>query len=489
MAPRTSPWRTIGIPSRYRFSFDSGEDWHSYHQWFAIYENYYAKEFDIPYKPINKTNTFPEPPVGWMTWYSVKFDASEATVLRNTRWQSEHLRDYGANCIWVDWEWYHGDFLGVGEPGVDTFNPSTKRYPHGLKYISDAIRESGLIPALWIGATNDPGKNPMLQKHPEWILANSKEWCGQWWLDLSHPGTIREYIPAVFRQILDWGFEAIKWDCIPTTLSILDQHHASFHDPKQSSEEAFRQAVKAARATIGDNHYLLLCAGVNHRTLTFAMDLFDAARIGGDVFNWNEFLAASVARFARYQCFHNVVWYDDLDNVVLREEFNDIEQARSRATFVSLAGVPFTLGDDLPELDAGRVDILKRTIPVLDCHPMDIRSTTIDLATVILNQSIARRFENWNVVDVFNTTGAEKQVRIDLAGDLHLETGAGIQYVVYDFWGKRALGVRDAFVDLTLPPHGSKVLSDTQAAPPPADRVDLPARVPRRGGPARGGMG
>ena len=43
----------------------------------SIAENVYANKFDISYKPINKNSTFKNPPVGWMTWYAVKFDAGE----------------------------------------------------------------------------------------------------------------------------------------------------------------------------------------------------------------------------------------------------------------------------------------------------------------------------------------------------------------------------------------------------------------------------
>ena len=64
-------------------------------------------QYHINYTPLNKNSTFSKPPVGWMTWYSVGFDACEETVLKNARWMSENLKKYGADCIWVDWEWCH----------------------------------------------------------------------------------------------------------------------------------------------------------------------------------------------------------------------------------------------------------------------------------------------------------------------------------------------------------------------------------------------
>lgn len=47
----------------------------------------YARSFDIDYKRVNPHSTFKTPPVGWMTWYAVQFDAGEKTVLENVQWR------------------------------------------------------------------------------------------------------------------------------------------------------------------------------------------------------------------------------------------------------------------------------------------------------------------------------------------------------------------------------------------------------------------
>ena len=102
-------------------------------------ENVYSTLYGVNYSPINKNTTFKKPPVGWMTWYAVKFDASEKTVLENARWLSENLKKYGANSVWVDWEWYHKDMKGVRDDGCDVFHPDPEKYPNGLKCVSDEI--------------------------------------------------------------------------------------------------------------------------------------------------------------------------------------------------------------------------------------------------------------------------------------------------------------------------------------------------------------
>lgn len=426
----------------------------------TIHENYFARKFAVPYRPVLGETQFKTPPIGWMTWYAVKFNASEKMVLDNARWQAEHLGSYGANCIWVDWEWYHSKLdTNVPEhPDINTFCPDPRRYPNGMKYVADEIRKLGLVPAIWIGPTNDPNRNAFLIEHPDCILAEQPSWCGRWWLDPSHPEVIKTFIPKVFRQLLDWGYEAFKWDIISQSLWVADQYHARFRNPALTSDAALRGLVQAARDVIGPSRYMLSCSGHMFRDITLAIDLFDGGRIGGDIFNWEEYIKQAVERAFTYLHFNNILFYADLDNVVIRDEFNTMDQATSRVSFTALTGTPVTLGDHLPALQPGRVELLRRIMPVLDIHPMDLDEHTLDAGLAVLNLVVAKPYEQWNVIDVFNTTGAARHVRIDLATDLHLAAGNGESYLVYDFWQKRFLGTHDRALELDLAPFASAVL-------------------------------
>ena len=231
----------------YRFEVSSGGCDFARGFSIRIIPRVYERRFGVPFRPINKRNTFPAPPAGWMTWYAVQFDAGEQTVLDNAAWQAEHLHDFGATAIWVDWEWYHGNMSGRGEPDADSFHPDPRRYPNGLKPVADRIRQLGLIPALWIGFTNDPTENAFVRAHPEAVLVHRPAWCGQYFFDLTHPAYLEQFLPAALAQLTEWGFAALKWDCLPVTLQNLDQEHSCLYDPELSSEDALRQAVGKAR--------------------------------------------------------------------------------------------------------------------------------------------------------------------------------------------------------------------------------------------------
>ncbi|OGV33687.1 MAG: hypothetical protein A2020_05175 [Lentisphaerae bacterium GWF2_45_14] len=364
-------------------------------------------------------------------------------------------------CFWVDWEWNHQAFDGLGQEGVDTFTPRKEAYPNGLASVAEQIEKLGLIPVLWIGATNDGQQNHLLKQHPEWLLAHKPEWCGQWWIDPSHPGIVAEYIPAVFKQILKWGFKAIKWDCFPTAFTICDSFHSKFHNPDISTDTAMRNVVKAARKTVGTDVYMLSCSGNTERDVTFAMDQFSAARIGGDIFGWSDFIANSIERVFLFYLWHNIAFYADGDNLVLRSEFNSLGQARSRVSFYGLAGLPVTIGDNLADLDEARIDMLKRIIPVADIHPMDIQQKRRGNGYVLVNLAVCKEFGNWNVVGILNTKEEMLELNVRLESDLHIDTHNVQCYAVYDFWKDEFMGIHGDALHVSVAPMDTAVLCIT----------------------------
>ena len=432
-----------------------------------VYRDIYEKRFPIQYKPYNKDCTFSTPPAGWMTWYAVKFGACEEKVLENARWVADNLKKYGANCIWVDWEWYHQDMSGHHNEGVDVFHPDPERYPNGMAYVAKVIRKLGLIPALWIGATNDVNETKFMKENPGVVLCVKPSWCGSYFLDPTHPKVMNEYIPKVFNQLREWGYEALKWDCLPISIQYYDSLHEQFYNPEQSTEKAFLDIIRKARDTVGENYYMLSCSGHEFRDISMAMDIFDAMRIGGDIFEWDKFVSQCVARVMKYYVYHNVVCLNDPDNVVLRPEFNTYDQAVSRASFVGLLGLPLTYGDDLPALPEDRVELLRRITPPLDIHPADIRENSFDGKLVKIVLTINKRYEQWTVIGVFNLLNEPVQIEIGLRDDLHLDTGEGMEYLVFDYWNRKYLGSFHENLLVTLEAYACRVLAVRRLLPRP----------------------
>ena len=443
----------------YRFHFDNGGKDFGCVLMMLVAERVYQTIFNMEYKKTNPDTTFKTPPVGWMTWYSVQFEASERTVLENAEFQRKHLKKYGADAIWVDWEWYHRDLGGVGDSDVDMFHPDPKAYPHGLKYVADKVSEMGFVPALWVGPTCDPTENEMVKKHPDAILVHKPDWCGQYFFDVTHPAFLDEVLPKMLKQAIDWGYKAIKWDCLPKMIDLCDSEHENLYEEGLSTREAMLKAFHKAREIVGKDYYMLHCGVATQRDMDLACAVFDGVRVGADIFRWDDFLSELVDKLYKYYALHNVVVMNDPDNVVIRKKFNTYEQAKTRAAIVSLCGLPFTFGDNLPELSEDRIEILRRSIPPIpNARPMDIRTIKGNRREMKINLAIERPFGRWNVFNAVNLAEEEVEMEINLNGDLHLDVD-GSQYFVYDFWSGKPIGqVSDRF-SITIGPFASKILS------------------------------
>ena len=426
---------------------------------FSVKENIISTQFNVPYHKINKNATFGKlPPVGWMTWYAVKFDAGEKTVTENTVYQAEHLKDFGANTVWVDWEWYHKGLDGdsVRDDGVDTFHVDKVRYPNGLKAVSDKIRECGFIPSLWIGFTNETFETDYIKAHPEVLLAVEQSWVGTYFYDITHPTFLNDFLPKALSQVDEWGYEAVKFDTLPICMERTEKYHERLYDSSLTTYRAYRNMIAKTREILGENRYLLSCSGENRSEVLWAADMVEAARIGLDIFKWDEFLNNCVKRVAEFYPLNNIMLYNDPDNVVIRDEFNTYNQAVSRAVFVSMLGMPVTFGDDLPKLPPERLNILKRVIPSLDISPKEINANTEIGEVLVTNLDIGLNFDNYNVISVFNTSEQETEYYLDLKKAADLESG---EYHIYDFWHDEYLGLIKDGIKLTLKPCETRVLA------------------------------
>ena len=426
---------------------------------FRVEKDVYANRYHIKYAKINKNNTFGKNlPVGFMTWYAVKFDAGEKTVLENALFQKEHLKDFGANTVWVDWEWYHKGFDAdsVRSDGVDTFNPDKEKYPNGLKYVSDKIREMGFIPSLWIGPTNETFETDYLKENPEVLLAKEQCWVGTYFYDITHPKFLNDFLPKALSMVDKWGYDAVKFDTLPICAERCEEYHERLYNSEITTYRAYRNMIEKTREILGKDRYILSCSGDKRSDVLWAADMFDAARIGLDIFKWEEFLQNCVYRAMEFYPLHNVVLYNDPDNVVVRSEFNTLNQAISRATFVSMLGMPVTFGDAFRDLDEKRVDILKRVIPPLDISPKDISARVDKRDVCVTNLFVNKKFENYNVVSVFNTTDKKCEYTLDFENELELD---GEKYHIYDFWNDKYLGTASGKISLSLNACETRLLS------------------------------
>ena len=399
---------------------------------FACRRGFLARRFNVNYRPINPDCDLKTPPVGWMTWYAVKFGACDAVVMRNARSFAANFRGYTDEppLIWVDWEWGHEKMRSCGAEGQDALTPRPVAYPRGLRAVADDLKALGLRPALWVSFVNDVRTNALWRAHPQWILGEYGNWSGAVWGDPTAPGFCEEYIPALAKLYRDdWGFEAFKWDTLPNANWAFAYFRDRLADPALSPADVYRRMVAAGRRALGPNVYLEACAGITDREILEALDFFDAARVGDDVFDWDCFVRSGVRRVLRYYPLHGTAFWADADNLVLRPEFSTLAQARTRVTAYGLAGVPITVGDDFAQLDAPRLEMLRRVMPVVPTHPAALDRGSCPSTDLDMTVDVARDFGAWQL-RAWSNLATNKVRRVAFAAP---------GKVVWDFWNDRLL--------------------------------------------------
>ncbi len=143
----------------------------------------------------------PEPilPAYTGRWFAEMAEATEETQIAFfERYVAEGIRlDYW----WMDAGWYpcEGNWTRTG-----TWEPDPKRFPRGLRAISDHCRAKGAKTIVWFEPERvTPGT--WLAEHPEWLLDGTL-------LNLAHPEALRWLIEHTSKVIAEQGIDLYRQD-------------------------------------------------------------------------------------------------------------------------------------------------------------------------------------------------------------------------------------------------------------------------------------
>ncbi|MBP7933151.1 MAG: alpha-galactosidase [Phycisphaerae bacterium] len=410
---------------------------------FELLRDYYRSRYVPSYRPIDRKRC-PSSPTGWMSW-NVYFDkAGEEDNLAEARLGARCLKPFGLE-IWHIESWQdNSDRLPVRKFHNLTLRPDPRKFPHGMKWLADRIRELGFRPGIWT-VPFGTGDRAFYDTHKSWFLHRPdgkpmQNWCGHYVLDPSLLA-VRQHMEDTHRIMSqEWGYEYFKIDGMSGRGPSYSAHfyerpevRAAF---RESCEGPFRLCVEALRRGLGPDRIWLACQG--HYTGP-EVGQADAARLGADIVSPNE-----PPHWANYlhqaqtilnQLFvHNIVWYNDPDTLLVGEAA-PLNTARIAATAVGLPGQVMFAGDRLAVLPAERMRLLQQCLPVCDVRPLDL-FPLFELHP-IWTLKISRPFGTWDVVSLFNWKDepAELRVRFDELG-----LPEDRNHLVYDFWGQSFLG-------------------------------------------------
>jgi alpha-galactosidase len=120
----------------------------------------------------------------------------------------------GCEYFVIDAGWY-ADLQEDWSQTIGSWQPSSTRWPRGLKFVLDQIRRDGMIPGLWLEPEVAGAKSILAQKPDNWffmrhakrVLKNSR-----YLLDFRNP-EVRAYLDQVIARLVnEYGVGYIKMD-------------------------------------------------------------------------------------------------------------------------------------------------------------------------------------------------------------------------------------------------------------------------------------
>lgn len=120
----------------------------------------------------------------------------------------------GCEYYVIDAGWY-AELNEDWSKTIGSWEPSSARWPHGLKFVLDKIRQSGMKPGLWLEPEVAGVNSALAKQHPNWffvrhgkpVLKNDR-----YLLDFRIPD-VRAYLSQVIdRLVVGYGIAYIKMD-------------------------------------------------------------------------------------------------------------------------------------------------------------------------------------------------------------------------------------------------------------------------------------
>lgn len=386
--------------------------------------------------------TYPEIPSGWCSYYCLRPMTAQG-LYENARGIAEKIPELKRIQIDGGFEAHNGDWLVTRKSlGAD------------MKTICEGIRAEGVEAAGYISPFIVSTESALFKEHPDWLvqgedgkpfneIGRKRDW---YMLDGTHPEA-RNYLSHIARVMHDeWGIRYFKLDflaygCLPGSIR---------YDRNATRVEAFRLGIKAIVDEVGHDSFILGC----NAPFWPILGLVHGNRVTNDIMReWR--LVSNNAKELFYRNWqHDKLWINDPDVIVLesldlpswkngqptvRKSTLTEAEFEFHKAFVVASGGMILSGDLLYDLSDKNIGVLKK---------------------LIADTGIAARFDDTSfavgrvhrddhvVLCLFNWEEEAAELNVPLDGS----------YRIADYWTDEPLGEFSGQLQVSMEPHGGKVL-------------------------------
>ena len=136
--------------------------------------------------------------------YQEMYKATEETQLM---WFNRYLEEkIKLDYWWMDAGWYQCD--PEGWPKVGTWEVDKKRFPRGLRAITDYVHSKGTKTLLWFEPERVSPGTWLAENHPEWILGGKKGGL----LNLGNPDALKWVTEHIDKVLVEEGIDLYRQD-------------------------------------------------------------------------------------------------------------------------------------------------------------------------------------------------------------------------------------------------------------------------------------
>ena len=401
-----------------------------------------------------------EAPTGFCSWYPKGFrdHITEAKILKAARAIRRHFDGFGIRWIQLDLGWFDGNIPGE-------YTRPNKAFPHGMKWLARELKKLGFELGLWYCPNTVSEYASIFKRSPQLCLQDgvgkpAPRHLGQWtWAPHGHTYDLDPTRPEVKRFLERTYKRALAWGCTYFKNDFLEQVGRTYVEHSDGKVvkgvETYRRLLKIIKDAVKDRAYVLGCS-----CLTSAnVGLVDGCRIAADIgvgrkYGRYEHLRTTYTTMINRWFLNGNFWVNDPDPLLF--ENCDMNGARIRTTAVGLSGGAFMLGDNMAVRcrDERFVKLFKMCLPVYprSARPVDLFESEYPR---IWDLPVTTRFGAWHVTALMNFEAGAEAIRVDFR---KLGLAAGKEYIVWERWGERLLGVHREGITVRVEGTATKLL-------------------------------
>lgn len=407
-------------------------------------------------------------PSGWNSWYCYRLTITEDIVLDNARMIKEKLPGLGLRNMQIDHGWQDRNIVGNWVPN--------ERFPHGLPWLAERLKEMGFTLGLWTAATQVSEFAPLFQEHPEAMFQTTDghpQVSADYWfwephgktfsLDPTHP-LGEDFYRKTGEAIRSYGCVYWKNDFqanLMRTDGVRHDREATYGTP------IYLKAIRAMREGAGPEVAHMACNAALNPIAGLADVAWTHGDIGNPAANW-QWLRGFLRDFCSRAHVSGKFYWSDPDYLQVGQ--GTPNESRVRMAFCVLGGGPAFLSDRLPELPDEKIELIKQCLPAYGPTATPLDLFTCNECPQVLHLPVTTQWGQWHLLGLFNLDERPGKVTVNLA-DLGLEPGR--EYLIFDYFQGKVVGRvhvltgADLLMRYPLPATDVAVLRVTPVQPQP----------------------